>query len=333
MRIIEGEEILKVDPEGLRLIARQAFHDVAFMLRPEHNEMVAKILNDPEASTNDKSVALTMLLNADVAKNQKLPFCQDTGTAIVVAKKGRKVWVDKTADGSRISDEEALQHGVYDTYTTDNLRYSQTIPLDMYKEKNSGNNLPAQVDIYATEGGEYKFLFGSANKTFLFQETKALLNPEKLENFLIEKMKTLGTAACPPYHIAFVIGGSSAETNLKTVKLASAKYYDNLPTTGDELGRAFRDIELEQKLFKAACNIGLGAQFGGKYFAVSSVCPVTVRPALSVSEYPAARTATSRVRSIRTVSGSKLWTTILSVSCPKTSATVSPSIPTVCAST
>lgn len=217
----EGEEILKVDPEGLRLIARQAFHDVAFMLRPEHNEMVAKILNDPEASTNDKSVALTMLLNADVAKNQKLPFCQDTGTAIVVAKKGRKVWVDKTADGSRISDEEALQHGVYDTYTTDNLRYSQTIPLDMYKEKNSGNNLPAQVDIYATEGGEYKFLFiakggGSANKTFLFQETKALLNPEKLESFLIEKMKTLGTAACPPYHIAFVIGGSSAETNLKT---------------------------------------------------------------------------------------------------------------------
>ena len=268
----EGEEILKVDPEGLRLIARQAFHDVAFMLRPEHNEMVARILNDPEASRNDKAVALTMLLNADVAKNQKLPFCQDTGTAIVVAKKGRRVWVDKTADGSRISDEEALQHGVYDTYTTDNLRYSQTLPLDMYKEKNSGNNLPAQVDIYATEGGEYKFLFiakggGSANKTFLFQETKALLNPEKLENFLIEKMKTLGTAACPPYHIAFVIGGSSAETNLKTVKLASAKYYDNLPTTGDDLGRAFRDIELEQKLFKAACNIGLGAQFGGKYFA------------------------------------------------------------------
>lgn len=268
----EGEEILKVAPEGLRLIARQAFHDVAFMLRPEHNEMVAKILNDPEASKNDKAVALTMLLNADVASKQQLPFCQDTGTAIVVAKKGRRVWVTNAEDGSRVSDEEAIQHGAYDTYTTDNLRYSQTLPLDMYKEKNSGTNMPAQVDIYATDGGEYKFLFvakggGSANKTYLFQETKALLTPEKLEKFLIEKMRTLGTAACPPYHIAFVIGGSSAETNLKTVKLASAKYYDNLPTSGDEIGRAFRDIELEQKLYKAACNIGLGAQFGGKYLA------------------------------------------------------------------
>lgn len=268
----EGEEILKVAPEGLRLIARQAFHDVAFMLRPEHNEMVAKILNDPEASKNDKAVALTMLLNADVASKQQLPFCQDTGTAIVVAKKGRRVWVTNAEDGSHVSDEEAIQHGAYDTYTTDNLRYSQTLPLDMYKEKNSGTNMPAQVDIYATDGGEYKFLFvakggGSANKTYLFQETKALLTPEKLEKFLIEKMRTLGTAACPPYHIAFVIGGSSAETNLKTVKLASAKYYDNLPTSGDEIGRAFRDIELEQKLYKAACNIGLGAQFGGKYLA------------------------------------------------------------------
>jgi fumarate hydratase, class I len=267
-----SEEILKVAPEGLRLIARQAFHDVAFMLRPEHNEMVAKILNDPQASKNDKQVALTMLLNADVAAKGNLPFCQDTGTAIIVAKKGQKVWVENNADGSRGSDERALQHGVFDTYTADNLRYSQTIPLDMYREKNSGNNLPAQVDIYAIEGGEYKFLFiakggGSANKTYLYQETKALLNPATLEKFLVEKMRTLGTAACPPYHIAFVIGGSSAETNLKTVKLASAKYYDSLPTTGSEAGRAFRDTALEAKLLEAAHNIGLGAQFGGKYFA------------------------------------------------------------------
>ena len=263
--VINGQEILKVEPEGLRFLARQAFHDVSFMLRPEHNEMVAKILNDPEASKNDKAVALTMLLNADVAAKGKLPICQDTGTATIVAKKGQRVW---TGGG----DEEALQHGVFDTYTNDNLRYSQTLPLDMYNEKNSGNNLPAQVDIYATDGDEYKFLFvakggGSANKTYLFQETKALLNPDTLEKFLVEKMKTLGTAACPPYHIAFVIGGTSAEMCLKTVKLASAKYYDTIPTTGNELGRAFRDTDMEQRLLKAAQNIGLGAQFGGKYLA------------------------------------------------------------------
>ena len=263
--VINGQEILKVEPEGLRFLARQAFHDVSFMLRPEHNEMVAKILNDPEASKNDKAVALTMLLNADVAAKGKLPICQDTGTATIVAKKGQRVW---TGGG----DDEALQHGVFDTYTNDNLRYSQTLPLDMYNEKNSGNNLPAQVDIYATDGDEYKFLFvakggGSANKTYLFQETKALLNPDTLEKFLVEKMKTLGTAACPPYHIAFVIGGTSAEMCLKTVKLASAKYYDTIPTTGNELGRAFRDTDMEQRLLKAAQNIGLGAQFGGKYLA------------------------------------------------------------------
>jgi len=261
----EGEQILKVDLEGLRFLAKQAMHDVSFMLRPAHNEMVAKILDDSQASVNDKAVALTMLLNADVSSKGKLPFCQDTGTAIIVAKKGQKVW---TGGG----DEEALYHGVYDTYTTDNLRYSQTAALDMYTEKNTGNNLPAQVDIYSVNGDEYKFLFiakggGSANKTYLFQETKALLTPEKLEAFLIEKMKTLGTAACPPYHIAFVIGGTSAEMNLKTVKLASAKYYDELPTEGNELGRAFRDIELEKKLLIAAQKSGVGAQFGGKYFA------------------------------------------------------------------
>lgn len=258
-------EMLKVDSEGLRLIAKQAFHDVAFMLRPEHNELVAKILGDPEASQNDKAVALTFLLNANVSVNGQLPLCQDTGTAIVIGKKGQNVY---TGGG----DEEAIYHGVYDTYTTDNLRYSQTLALDMYKEKNSGNNLPAQVDLYAVDGNEYKFLFiakggGSANKTYLYQETKALLTPEKLEPFLVEKMKTLGTAACPPYHIAFVIGGTSAELNLKTVKLASAKYYDTLPIHGSEGGEAFRDVEMEEKLLKAAQHIGLGAQFGGKYFA------------------------------------------------------------------
>ena len=217
----EGHEILKIDLEGIRLLVRQAFHDVSFMLRPEHNEQVAKILNDPEASVNDKYVALTMLLNADVSSKGVLPFCQDTGTAIVIAKKGQKIW---TGGG----DEEAISHGIFDTYTQDNLRYSQNAPLDMYNEKNTGCNLPAQIDIYATDNSEYDFLCiakggGSANKTFLFQETRALLNPDTLEKFLVEKMKTLGTSACPPYHIAFVIGGTSAESCLKTVKLAFAQ--------------------------------------------------------------------------------------------------------------
>jgi fumarate hydratase class I len=261
----EGQQILKVDPEGLRLLAGQAMHDIAFMLRPEHNEQVASILNDPQASVNDKAVALTMLLNADIASQGVLPFCQDTGTATVFARKGQRVW---TGGG----DEEALSHGVFDTYTKDNLRYSQTIALDMYKEKNSGNNLPAQIDIYSTDGDEYKFLFvakggGSANKSYLFQETKALLNPSSLEKFLVEKMKTLGTAGCPPYHIAFVIGGTSAEMCMKTVKLASAKYLDGLPKRGGEEGHAFRDLEMEAKLLKAAYSLGIGAQFGGKYFA------------------------------------------------------------------
>jgi fumarate hydratase class I len=261
----EGKEILKVAPEGLRLLAKQAMHDIAFMLRPEHNDMVAKILNDPEASVNDRAVAITMLLNANISSKGVLPFCQDTGTATIVAKKGEQVWTGA-------NDQEALSHGVFDTYTNDNLRYSQTIPLDMYNEKNSGNNLPAQIDIYATEGNEYKFLFvakggGSANKSFLFQETKALLNPDTLEKYLVEKMKLLGTSACPPYHIAFVIGGTSAEQCMKTVKLASAKYLDELPKKGSEAGHAFRDLEMEAKLLKAANSLGIGAQFGGKYYA------------------------------------------------------------------
>ena len=226
---------------------------------------MAKILADPEASPNDKYVALTFLRNAEIAAKGILPLCQDTGTAIVVGKKGHCVWTDG-------NDEEALSRGVYDTFTTENLRYSQNAPLDMYKEKNTACNLPAQIDLYAYHGNEYKFLCvvkggGSANKTYLYQETKALVTPEKLFPFLVEKMKTLGTAACPPYHIAFVIGGTSAETNLKTVKLASAKYYDELPTSGNEGGRAFRDIEMEKRLQEAAYQLGLGAQFGGKYFA------------------------------------------------------------------
>ncbi len=260
-----GHEMLVVDPEALTVIANVASHDCSFLLRREHNEKVAKILHDPEASENDKFVALTMLRNAEVAAKGVLPFCQDTGTSICAAYKGQQVWTG-------CNDEEKISLGVYKTYTENNLRYSQNAPLTMYDEVNTGCNLPAQIDIHATEGDEYKFLFvakggGSANKTYLYQETKAILNPKTLVPFLIEKMKTLGTAACPPYHIAFVIGGTSAEANLAAVKKASVKYYDNLPTTGNEYGRAFRDVELEKELLEAAHNIGLGAQFGGKYFA------------------------------------------------------------------
>ena len=260
-----GHEFLVVDPEGLTVLARQATHDNAFMLRREHNEMVAKILHDPEASDNDKFVALTMLRNAEVAAKGELPFCQDTGTAICHGEKGQLVYTG-------CDDAEKISKGVYDTYTECNLRYSQNAPLNMYDEVNTGCNLPAQIDIHACEGNEYHFVFvakggGSANKTYLYQETKAVINPKTLVPFLIEKMKTLGTAACPPYHIAFVIGGTSAEKNLETVKKASIKYYDSLPTTGNEYGRAFRDLELEKELLEASRKIGLGAQFGGKYFA------------------------------------------------------------------
>ena len=260
-----GHEFLVIDPEALTVLARQATHDNAFMLRREHNQMVAKILSDPEASSNDKFVALTMLRNAEVAAKGELPFCQDTGTAIIHGEKGQYVFTG-------CDDAEKLSKGVYDTYTTDNLRYSQNAPLNMYDEVNTGCNLPAQIDIHAGEDDEYHFVFvakggGSANKTYLYQETKAIINPKTLVPFLVEKMKTLGTAACPPYHIAFVIGGTSAEKNLETVKKASIKYYDNLPTTGNEYGRAFRDVELEKELKKASEQIGLGAQFGGKYYA------------------------------------------------------------------
>ncbi len=261
----EGKPILKIEKEGLTLMANTAFRDVSFLLRRAHNEQVAKILSDPEASENDKYVALTFLRNADVASKGKLPFCQDTGTAIIHGEKGQQVWTG-------CCDEEALSLGVFKTYTQENLRYSQNAPLNMYDEVNTKCNLPAQIDLEATEGMEYEFLCvtkggGSANKSYLYQETKAILNPKTLVPYLVEKMKSLGTAACPPYHVAFAIGGTSAEKNLHTVKLASTKFYDELPTTGNEGGRAFRDIELEKQVLEEAYKIGLGAQFGGKYLA------------------------------------------------------------------
>ena len=261
----EGKEILKVTPEALTMLIERAFTDVNFMLRRSHNECVAKILKDPESSDNDKYVALTMLRNAEVSAKGVLPICQDTGTAIIHGEKGQRVW-------THFSDEEAISRGVYYTYTKNALRYSQNAPLTLYKEVNTRCNLPAQIDIEATEGEEYRFLCvvkggGSANKSYLFQKTKAILNPKALIPFLYEQIKGLGTAACPPYHIAVVIGGTSAEKTMLTVKLASTKFYDNLPTTGDETGRAFRDVELENKLLELANNIGLGAQFGGKYLA------------------------------------------------------------------
>jgi fumarate hydratase class I len=262
----DGKDVLKIDPEALTLLANEAVRDVSFLLRTTHLEKVAAILKDPEASANDKYVALAMLRNADTSSKGILPFCQDTGTATIFGKKGQQVWT-----GAK--DEEYLTRGVYSTYREENLRYSQTAPLTMYDEVDTGTNLPAQIDLMATEGMEYQFLFvtkggGSANKTSLYQETKALLNPANLEKFLTEKMKTLGTAGCPPYHLAFVIGGTSAEACLKTVKLATTGYLDHLPTSGNEYGRAFRDVELENRMLEQAYKSGYGAQFGGKYFAL-----------------------------------------------------------------
>jgi len=261
----DGNEVLKVAPEGLVLLANEAMRDINFLLRSEHLEQVAAILSDPESSPNDRGVALAMLRNAEVSANFVLPFCQDTGTATIHAKKGQRIWTG-------VDDAEYLTKGIWKAYTEENFRYSQTAALNMYDEVNTGNNLPAQIDIYATDGDEYNFLFiakggGSANKTFLFQETKALLTPEKLLKFLVEKMKSLGTAACPPYHIAFAVGGTSAEACVKTAKLASTRYLDQLPTSGNKHGQAFRDLELEQKLLEAAFASGYGAQFGGKHFA------------------------------------------------------------------
>ena len=260
----EGRTILKVEPAALTLLASQAMADIAHLFRPSHLAQLAAILDDPEATDNDRFVARELLKNANIAAGRVLPSCQDTGTAIILGKKGEDVFT-----GS--DDEAALAQGIAKTYTETNLRYSQLAPLTMYEEKNTGDNLPAQIELYATTGDEYKFLFlakggGSANKTFLFQQTKALLNPESLLKFLEEKIKTLGTSACPPYHLAIVVGGTSAEFNLKTVKLASARYLDELPTQGSMSGHAFRDRTLEEQVLKLTQSMGIGAQFGGKYF-------------------------------------------------------------------
>ncbi len=261
-----GRVFLEVAPEALTLLTKTAMRDIAHLLRPGHLQQLRNILDDAEASPNDKFVALELLKNANIAAGGVLPGCQDTGTAIVMGKKGQLVL---TTEGT--NDAEAISRGVFDTYVETNLRYSQVAPLDMFEEKNTGNNLPAQIEIYATEGDEYHFLFmakggGSANKSLLFQETKALLNPKSLAAFLDQKLRSLGTAACPPYHLAVVIGGTSAEQTLKVAKLASAHYLDELPTTGNNLGRAFRDVEWEQKVVEIARATGIGAQFGGKYF-------------------------------------------------------------------
>ena len=264
----EGQDVLKISTEGLTALAEQAFSDVSHLLRASHLKQLAAIFDDPESSANDRYVALELLKNAVISADRVFPMCQDTGTAIVIGKKGQRVWTDA-------SDEAALSEGVYNAYTRGNLRYSQNVALDMYTEKNSGSNLPAQIDLHATGGDEYHFLFiakggGSANKTFLYQETKAVLTPENLLEFMKAKMKTLGTAACPPYHLAFVIGGTSAELNLKTVKLATAKYLDGLPTSGGESGAAFRDLELEKQVLEMSRDLGIGAQFGGKYFCLDT---------------------------------------------------------------
>jgi len=262
----EGREILKVSPAALTHLAREAFHDANFFLRPAHLEQVAAILRDPEASANDRYVALTLLKNAEISARGILPMCQDTGTCAIFAKKGQQVWTGA-------NDAEHLARGVHECYTRENLRYSQVAPLDMFREVNTGTNLPAQIDLVATEGAKYEFLFvakggGSANKLFLFQETRALLNPKSLEKFFAEKMLLLGTSACPPYHLVFVIGGTSAEACTKVLKLATTKYLDALPTSGNEHGRAFRDLALEAKVLRLAQESRVGAQFGGKYFAL-----------------------------------------------------------------
>jgi fumarate hydratase class I len=259
-----GRDFLQVDPEALRLLAATAMRDIAHLLRPGHLAQLRSILDDPEASANDKFVALDLLKNANIAAGGVLPMCQDTGTAIVMGKRGSSVLTDD-------HDAEHLSRGVYDAYTTLNLRYSQLAPLTMWEERNTGSNLPAQVELYAGKGSSYEFLFmakggGSANKSFLFQETKAVLNPASMMRFLEEKIRSLGTAACPPYHLAIVVGGTSAEHALKTAKYASARYLDTLPLSGSSSGHGFRDIELEAQVLELTRQIGIGAQFGGKYF-------------------------------------------------------------------
>ena len=262
--VLGDRQFLQVDPEALRLLTSEAMRDIAHLLRPGHLAQLASILDDPEASANDRFVATELLRNANIAAGGVLPSCQDTGTAVVVGHKGERVLTD--AD-----DERAIARGVFDTFQTSNLRYSQLAPLSMFEERNTGNNLPAQIEVYATQGDSYSFLFmakggGSANKSYLFQETTALLNPESLTRFMDKELRTLGTAACPPYHLAVVIGGTSAEYTLKVAKYASAHYLDTLPTQGSETGHAYRDLEWEDRILELTRQFGIGAQFGGKYF-------------------------------------------------------------------
>jgi fumarate hydratase class I len=295
--MFEGKEVLKVAPETLAFLAQQAFHDCSFHLRTKHLQQVAAILDDPEATKNDRYVALTLLKNAEIAAQGILPMCQDTGTAAIFAKKGQQVWTGA-------NDAEWLSRGIYDAYTKENLRYSQTAPLDMWREVNTGTNLPGQIDLMATDGAKYEFLFmakggGSANKMFFFQETKALLNPKSFAKFVADKLPLLGTAACPPYHLAFVVGGTSAEANMKTLKLATTRYYDALPTSGNDHGQAFRDLAMEEQILQAARATGLGAQFGGKYFTLDvrvirlprhgASCPVSMGVSCSADRNVKAR--------------------------------------------
>jgi fumarate hydratase class I len=293
----EGKDVLEVAPETLAFLAQQAFHDCSFHLRTKHLQQVAAILDDPEATKNDRYVALTLLKNAEIAAQGILPMCQDTGTAAIFAKKGQQVWTGA-------NDAEWLSRGIYDAYTKENLRYSQTAPLDMWREVNTGTNLPGQIDLMATDGAKYEFLFmakggGSANKMFFFQETKALLNPKSFAKFVADKLPLLGTAACPPYHLAFVVGGTSAEANMKTLKLATTRYYDALPTAGNDHGQAFRDLAMEEQILQAARATGLGAQFGGKYFTLDvrvirlprhgASCPVSMGVSCSADRNVKAR--------------------------------------------
>jgi len=302
---VDGRTFLKVDPEAIQRLTAEAMHDIAHYLRPAHLAQLRKIIDDPEASGNDRFVATDLLKNVNISAGGVLPMCQDTGTAIVMGKKSEGVLTGA-------EDGEAISRGVYDAYTKLNLRYSQLAPLTTYEEKNTGTNLPAQIEIYSTaegpKGPEYKFLFmakggGSANKSFLFQETKAILNPKRMLSFLDEKIRSLGTAACPPYHLAVVIGGTSAEFALKTAKYASAHYLDNLPTEGSMDAHGFRDLELEEEVFKLTQDFGIGAQFGGKYFCHDvrvvrlprhgASCPVAIAVSCSAARQTAAPQTTS----------------------------------------
>ncbi len=321
----KGQDVLTVEPEGMRLLAEAAFADINHLLRPGHLSQLAHILDDPEATDNDRFVAYDLLKNANIAAGGVLPMCQDTGTAIVMGKKGRNVWTDG-------GDYDALARGVLDAYERKNLRYSQLAPLKMFEEKNTRNNLPAQIDLYEEGTDAYKFLFmakggGSANKTFLYQGTPSLLTHDRMIDFLKEKILTLGTAACPPYHLAIVIGGTSAEMTLKTVKLASARYLDGLPTQGSESGHAFRDLEMEAEIHKLTQNLGVGASSAASISVMtcaSSACRATAPRCRSGLAFPVPPTARRSARSPATASSSNNSKPIHRSTCPRSTRPSSP---------